>query len=63
MTRDDLVEKLAQASWEYDGDGGPWAEVGDETRRDWRDAINAAIRDLERIVPEARTTLQRAVIR
>ncbi len=60
MTRDELIESLAQVAWEHDGVGGPWPDVGHNTRRDWLNSIEIAIQHLERMVPDVGHVLERA---
>jgi hypothetical protein len=50
--RNEIVEAMARAAWQQSGEPEPWDELPPKIRQEWVKYHEAALAELQRLVPE-----------
>jgi hypothetical protein len=50
--RKEIVEAMAKAAWQQSGEPEPWDKLPASARREWMKYHDAALRELERLLPD-----------
>jgi hypothetical protein len=60
MTRTELIEAMARAAWEALDEPELWRNVPESMRRDWVGYQEAAVTELETLIPAVRDAIDAA---